>query len=46
MLKEIEWSCTCRWAEYHDECKHILAATMIMLRDKLRTEIKLMSDEQ
>jgi hypothetical protein len=22
---EIEWTCSCRWNEYHDDCKHTIA---------------------
>ena len=22
---EIEWTCTCSWSDYHDECKHRIA---------------------
>ena len=22
---EMEWSCSCRWNEYHDDCKHTIA---------------------
>ena len=35
---EIEWSCSCHHAQFNDECKHMLACSMIVVKKELRVE--------
>ena len=35
---EIEWSCDCHHAQFNDECKHMLACSMIVVKKELRVE--------
>ena len=35
---EIEWSCSCVYNEYHDDCKHTIACNMLAVKKELRLE--------
>jgi len=38
---EMAWSCSCHHAQFNDECKHMLACSMIIDNKELRTEYKI-----
>jgi len=38
---EIEWSCDCHHAQFNDECKHMLACSMVIKNKGLRTAYKI-----
>ena len=38
---EIEWSCSCHHAQFNDECKHMLACSMVIKNKGLRTAYKI-----
>ena len=42
---EIEWSCSCVYNEYHDDCKHTIACNMLMKTMKLREEHIVLSSD-
>ena len=33
---EIEWSCSCHHAQFNDECKHMLACDMLLIKKQLK----------
>lgn len=41
--KEIDWECSCRAFEFNDTCKHIGCAEAIVIRDKHRTTMVLIT---
>ena len=42
---EIAWSCDCHHAQFNDDCKHMLACSMIMKDKELRDEYKGLSSD-
>ena len=42
---EIQWSCSCVYNEYHDDCKHTIACSMLMKTMKLREEHIVLSSD-
>ena len=33
---EIEWSCSCHHAQFNDECKHMLACDILLIKKQLK----------
>ena len=44
--KEIDWECSCRAFEFADTCKHIESAKIILVRDKHRTTMVLITYDE
>ena len=42
---EIVWACSCVYNEYHDDCKHTIACSMLMKTMKLREEHIVLSSD-